>query len=493
MTPCGELQEYVFTHGPGLPPGLAEHAQRCPDCATFVREFEAMQGLVVRAKAQARALPDLDPAAWARVRVAAEGSRGPARDAPWRRWAWSVAAVAALGVTGWALWVGSPAGRRHVGPAAAAKGGAVARSAGTGGAAAGRGLGAHSAVDEDHAAPPASPGALERSPRSPDPAALTVLVSGAFAAGHGQVVEGATVQTTDSPATVHAFGRHLIQFAPHAVVRVAAWEPDRVELDVQRGAIRCDVERARDAERFLVRAGDAEVRVLGTIFTVARAGGTVSVAVQRGRVAVARSGQPDVSVGAGERWARGALWTGGAAGPSSAEPPPRTAALAATPRRPGARRPRLAASAPAGRAGVGGHANGRAPARRDQRTAPPAEGAESSEHVVEIDVPDQQAAPPAAPVSGSVRKLLVPIVAQIRGGGCARAVPRLREIARAFAERSPPDVLYLLGWCYRHQGKGRAADAFFARYRSSVAVPRWPLPRGVEDELPLPSSARLAP
>ncbi len=491
MTPpgCRTVQDHLltrgFTEGAALPPALAEHARGCAACAALVRDFEAMQDLVARAQAEARALPDLPPAAWARIRASVEGGAAAPPEARWGRWGWSLAATVALAVTGWALWVGSPAGRRQVGPASV-RGAAVAGQA-TSVAGGGRAPARLEATVGAPADEVSTRSASEAAAASED--ALTVLVAGQFAPGRGAVIEGATLETASSSATVHAFGRHLVRFAPHSVVRVAAWEPDRVELDVQRGSVRCDVERARGAERFVVRAGDAEVRVLGTIFTVTRERGEVSVTVQRGRVAVAVAGRAAVSVGAGERWARGALWTGGAAGPSSVAWPLTAGSPAPSP----STRAVTAAGARAGRRS-GPRAVART-ARREAKPVAPAPRTEAAhvEHVVEIQVPDQQAGPPAQPVPSSVRKLLVPVVATIRQGGCDRAVPRLRAIAKAFAERSPPDVLYLLGWCYRHQGNVRAGDAFFARYRASVGVPRWPLPRGADDALPLPSSARLAP
>jgi len=94
---------------------------------------------------------------------------------------------------------------------------------------------------------------------------------------------------------------------PHSQVRVLASSDEQVQLELERGAILCDVVHKQN-RRFAVLAGDFEVRVVGTRFVVEREvtaeGSTVKVRVERGGVEVRRVGQEDrlFRVKAGQSW-----------------------------------------------------------------------------------------------------------------------------------------------------------------------------------------------
>jgi transmembrane sensor len=61
-------------------------------------------------------------------------------------------------------------------------------------------------------------------------------------------------------------------------------------LTLTKGRVRFEVQKNRD-RIFEVRAGDVKVSVIGTIFTVGKSGGQVSVSVERGRVRVDAPGR----------------------------------------------------------------------------------------------------------------------------------------------------------------------------------------------------------
>ena len=83
-----------------------------------------------------------------------------------------------------------------------------------------------------------------------------------------------------------------------AEVEVETQSMARVVLEQRRGTVRYEVRPAPERP-FVVRAGDVEVRVLGTIFSVAVESDGVRVAVERGHVAVVR-GDRTLHLRAGE-------------------------------------------------------------------------------------------------------------------------------------------------------------------------------------------------
>ncbi len=80
------------------------------------------------------------------------------------------------------------------------------------------------------------------------------------------------------------------QQAQGALVLIQAVEEDRTELLQTQGSVRYEVV-PKATRRFVVRAGDVEVNVLGTIFRVDREPTEVTVRVERGRVEVTQLGR----------------------------------------------------------------------------------------------------------------------------------------------------------------------------------------------------------
>jgi hypothetical protein len=124
----------------------------------------------------------------------------------------------------------------------------------------------------------------------PGPAAWRLVegvVVGDGAPAPGDPVASAaewTVPATAGARLVRNDGS-MAELAGGSVVRV---RPDGVDLVA--GRVRSTVMPIADGRPFTVAAGPAEVRVLGTAFSVAAADGFASVDVERGRVAVRRPG-----------------------------------------------------------------------------------------------------------------------------------------------------------------------------------------------------------
>ncbi len=83
-----------------------------------------------------------------------------------------------------------------------------------------------------------------------------------------------------------ALGRHRVVVEAGGRLRVERIDSQQVEVTVAKGASRFAVEHLTAGERFRVRAGAAEVEVVGTKFEVALAGPCTEVEVTEGRVRV---------------------------------------------------------------------------------------------------------------------------------------------------------------------------------------------------------------
>lgn len=81
-----------------------------------------------------------------------------------------------------------------------------------------------------------------------------------------------------------------LDLAPQTTVTGLQSEPGKVELELRRGRASFDVTHD-PARQFRVRAGKVTVVVLGTRFSVGRFDGVVTVAVERGKVAVETGGR----------------------------------------------------------------------------------------------------------------------------------------------------------------------------------------------------------
>lgn len=121
-----------------------------------------------------------------------------------------------------------------------------------------------------------------------------------------------------------------VSLASRSEVRVRGNQPNAVALSLARGEVTCDVTH-RENRKFTVMAGDVEVRVVGTKFTVKTTPGDnprVEVSVLRGVVEVVSRRRPDViaRVAAGQSWIQNPEPSAASAGnaPSTAERAPAT-------------------------------------------------------------------------------------------------------------------------------------------------------------------------
>ncbi len=133
----------------------------------------------------------------------------------------------------------------------------------------------------------------------------------------------AKLQTAAQPLAVRLSDGSSLELQADSEVEVRGSKSSRVTLQLARGAVRCDVSHHPERS-FSVVAGDVEVRVVGTAFTVTRGDGAlprVEVAVQRGVVDVESRRRPGVvaRVAAGQSWIQSREGDA-AASPASAHP-----------------------------------------------------------------------------------------------------------------------------------------------------------------------------
>jgi hypothetical protein len=120
------------------------------------------------------------------------------------------------------------------------------------------------------------------------------------------VLSVARLETAGDPLAVTLVDGSQVALASHSEVQVRGNEPTAVALALSRGEVVCDVTH-RPGRRFTVVAGDVEVRVVGTKFSVKTTSGDaarVEVSVLRGVVEVSSKRRPGVvaRVAAGQSW-----------------------------------------------------------------------------------------------------------------------------------------------------------------------------------------------
>lgn len=131
---------------------------------------------------------------------------------------------------------------------------------------------------------------------------------------------------------------------PDAAIIVEEQEPRRVRIAQQRGRVRYSV-KPNPAREFSVKAGDATVRVRGTIFTVSVSNDVLEVSVERGRIEVERDGtRRDVSAGESIRLSSARTADGPASGDGAHAADAPTPSSAPSPTEPQAR-PRASSAA----------------------------------------------------------------------------------------------------------------------------------------------------
>jgi transmembrane sensor len=232
-------------------------------------------------------------------------------------------------------------------------------------------------------------------------------------------------------------------------LRVVEETPSRVQVELARGAVRCQV--TPNPERaFVVQAGAVSVTVVGTEFVVERRGPRAWVSVTRGKVRV--------SWGDGE--ARHAFVS---VGESGLYPPEETAGLAAKP------------------ASVQPEPSG----ARVEDAAPPELAGQASQryrsHVARSDYPGAFAVLSHNPAlaGDSVEELLVAADVARLSNHPAQAVPYLQRILREHArDDRAPLAAFTLGRTLSGLGRAREAMNTFARVRST-----WPASPFAEDAL----------
>ncbi len=421
-----------------LPPDLGAHVSGCERCAMRAAHAAALSLGARRAGQALEAQAALSPNAWARVRARVDEAAEARPSASPRAWWLAAAGAVAVAATLWAT-LDAPSSAQPLAPK----------------------------PELAQAPAPVAPEPAAPAPKRPRLATALAPLSPAPlpVPGVGDVLGAGHEQRWD------AFGRHRVTLGRGAQATVVAWDDDGLVLDLERGRVRADVHRAQPDEVFEIRVGAARVRVLGTVFEVDRQGGErARVSVEHGLVSVVDGRGDDHRVAAGQSLT------------FEIEPEAPRAA------RRGDRKPvlpRVAATPPE--------------VERAPTPPTPAPTQAAVERVVEIQVPAQQMpppevdAPPTPATPSAVRDQLIRVIARIRGGDCAGALPQLKEIARvAGGRRTPPDILYLMGWCHRRLGNRTLSDAFFDRYQRLAPGGPWALPSGPDVELPLPSAERLS-
>jgi transmembrane sensor len=120
------------------------------------------------------------------------------------------------------------------------------------------------------------------------------------------VLADAKLETAGDSLAVTLVDGSQVSLASRSEVRVRGNQPSAVALQLGRGEVTCDVTH-RENRKFTVVAGDVEVRVVGTKFTVKTTPGDnprVEVSVLRGVVEVASQRRPGIvaRVAAGQSW-----------------------------------------------------------------------------------------------------------------------------------------------------------------------------------------------
>lgn len=120
------------------------------------------------------------------------------------------------------------------------------------------------------------------------------------------VLADAKLETAGDALAVTLVDGSQVSLASRSEVRVRGNQPNAVALQLARGEVTCDV-TPRDNRKFTVVAGDVEVRVVGTKFTVKTTPGDnprVEVSVLRGVVEVTSQRRPGIvaRVAAGQSW-----------------------------------------------------------------------------------------------------------------------------------------------------------------------------------------------
>ena len=112
--------------------------------------------------------------------------------------------------------------------------------------------------------------------------------------------DGAQIVTTAAP-TRTTMGEATLTLAAESEVHVTGSDAVGWLVRLDRGEVACEVAPRRGRPPFVVQAGETQVTVVGTRFTVVREGAAARVSVREGHVQV-DSGASHVSLGPGDSW-----------------------------------------------------------------------------------------------------------------------------------------------------------------------------------------------
>src|SRR5215468_9924026 len=161
--------------------------------------------------------------------------------------------------------------------------------------------GVWSALDAERPASSPSPGSrrwwIVAAPLAAAAAAAVVLI--AVRRGPNTLDEPSRVVTGPAPSSV-LFGDSHIELDA-ATALVMRHEAEHPTVTLEHGAAWFTVAPRQSRPAFIVRAGDAMVRVVGTRFRVLRTGERIAVEVDHGLVDVNFRGS-EIEIGGGRRW-----------------------------------------------------------------------------------------------------------------------------------------------------------------------------------------------
>jgi len=240
------------------------HAEGCDTCGALLARQRELAVLTARARRAHDQANDLDPAAWARIRMAIDSRPSTP---PWRSWLFGLAAVGlGAAVVLWATATpDSVPGEDHQ----------IAREA------------KPTERVELAEKPEPTPGPEKPIDRPPvERTAVAPALEVATASGDlpVQVGPGSIIAAASDGERYRLIGRHTMELSQGARLRVRTLETAGVELDLLEGLASFDVYRAADERLFRVHVGDVLVEVRGTFWSVERRPNGVVVSVERGRV-----------------------------------------------------------------------------------------------------------------------------------------------------------------------------------------------------------------
>jgi hypothetical protein len=138
-------------------------------------------------------------------------------------------------------------------------------------------------------------------------AAVAAAVFAGLGVREGRRGGGAPTQvmTTTAGSRIALAGAEL-EIAPESAVRFGAGKDGATVVELDRGAVTCEVAPRTNRAPFIVQAGETRVTVIGTRFTVRRLGAHATVTVEHGLVEVADTNMTQL-VHPGERFRPGEL------------------------------------------------------------------------------------------------------------------------------------------------------------------------------------------